>query len=83
MTFLIDALAVYRLTRLLTRDKLTEKLRAKMEELSLGYLSTCPWCISPYIAVGVVAARRHRWWGPIAEVLAFSAVAGIVSEEVG
>lgn len=43
---------------------------------------TCPWCISPYLAVLVVAAQALApavWIFPSA-VLAFSAVAGVISQ---
>lgn len=129
---IVDALAVFRLTRLITEDKVTEKARDRflrrfpatggiistddgwtfqargertvaVDQLGLtvdvtggvisdtdaivlaghplGYLATCAWCVSPYIAVAVVCARR--WapaaWNPVAKVLAASAVAGIIS----
>ncbi len=81
---IVDALAVFRLTRLVTRDRITEHLRAKADDGPewLAYLSRCAWCSSPYIAVGVVLARRFvpRIWQPVAEVLAFSAVAGLITE---
>ena len=86
MTFLVDCLAVFRLTRLVTRDRITEPLRAKAETGPewLRYLSGCAWCASPYVAVGVVLARK--WapgvWEPAARVLAFSAVTGLLAETV-
>lgn len=86
MTLLVDCLAVFRLTRLVTRDRILEPVRARAEQGPdwLRYLSACPWCISPYAAVGVVVARRvaPKAWGPLAEVLAFSAVTGLVAENL-
>ena len=43
---------------------------------------TCPWCVSPYLAVVVVAcqALAPKVWIYPAAVLAFSAVAGLFSE---
>lgn len=93
---IVDALAVFRLTRLIIRDELTAGLRSKLEHAvhqetrsaavagKLGTLIKCPWCCSPYVAVFVVSARRlaPRAWGPIAEVLAFSAVTGLVAENL-
>lgn len=90
----VDALAVFRLTRLATEDAITEGLRLKVKRAALGSdapdsiaakletLLECPWCVSAHIAVGVVAARRYapRLWDPLARVLAFSAAAGIVAE---
>jgi hypothetical protein len=123
---LVDALAVHRLTRLVTRDVLTRGWREKVIERAytrrgghsawyrgedgimvlhgagtpqmvadrwdevpatdddppkLATLVTCGWCASAWIALGAVFARRRfpRLWGPLAEALAFSAVAGLVS----
>jgi hypothetical protein len=122
--FLVDALATFRLTRLVVEDQITAYQRAKVIEGAyrragemgnacriatetghdvftpdawvdvvandpdppkLAYLVTCPWCSSAYIAVGVVVLRRlfPRWWGPVAEGLALSAAAGLLSESVG
>lgn len=105
----VDALAVARLTRLVTRDKITEDARGAAvlvayqrrdgyrrshDDLTLrewatvplqdaqaprlAQLVTCSWCVSIYVALGVAIARR-RWpraWAPVADALAFSAVAG-------
>lgn len=120
---LVDALAVYRLSRLVTRDVLTRGLREKVIERAylsqgarwgacedglevhrpgkllviasrwdevpgaddappkLASLISCSWCSSVYLAFGAVVARRlfPRLWAPVAEALAFSAVAGLVS----
>lgn len=111
----VDALATYRLTRLMVGDHLTEKLRTRIvidaftraglevpdgntaaervgaaERLGVPFvpkparLVTCPHCFGFWVACGVVVARRvaPRLWDPIAHALAFSAVTGIVSENV-
>jgi Protein of unknown function (DUF1360) len=105
-----DALAVHRLTRLVTRDTITRPLRAGMiagayarayepgsdwvqserswaewDEVPLddddappmAAFITCRWCVSIWIAFGVVAARRYAsWaWDPIARALALSSAA--------
>jgi hypothetical protein len=109
----VDALAVYRLTRLVTADTITERPRGaiirdayqaagKLDDEYIANLPlekwtahvahdddapyaarfiTCPWCASPYIALGVVMARRYipQVWHPIALVFAFSGVAGLAS----
>lgn len=50
----------------------------------IGELIGCPWCVSPYVAIAVLAARRYapNLWGPVAKVLAASAVAGVVASQV-
>ncbi len=111
--FLLDSLATFRLSRLVTTDTLTAAPRdavirwayrhdpvqrpqvevitpgAWADEVALdtnppkmAVLATCPWCASVWCAAGVVALRRlvPRAWGPVAEVLALAAVAGLVAE---
>lgn len=88
----IDALAVARLTRLATedripvgwvRDRILE--RADRDSGGLGSASklaelvSCPWCMSIWLAAGVVVVRRYRWWRPVALALAFSEVAGLAA----
>lgn len=80
-----DALAVCRLTRLATKDKITEGPRERMtwavrRHPKLTYLLTCPWCMSIYVAAVTVAARR--WvpgWRYVARALAYSQVAGLLA----
>lgn len=85
---LVDALAVYRATRLLTRDSLPLVARPRdavvrrWGETSLGYFVECPWCVSVWIAAVAVAGRvlLPEWWTPLALVLALSAVTGLLAE---
>ncbi len=104
---LVDCLATFRLSRLVTTDTLTADARGRVirwayrhregvppfgewaDEVALdpdppklAVLATCSWCASVWCAAGVVALRRlvPRAWGPVAEVLALAAVAGLVSE---
>lgn len=82
----VDALAVYRITRLVVADKVTEPVREKVwesrdAESGLGYFVTCPWCVSFWVGAGVVAARQFApsAWEPVARTMAASAVTGIIS----
>ncbi len=83
---ILDGLAVYRLTRFVTSDTFPpiEKLRERVVQRggAIAELVSCPWCVSPYVAALVVGARRFRWWPKLAEVLAFSAAAGIIATAV-
>ena len=92
MNVLIDALATFRLVRLATRDEVTAPLRARLRHPAAQVLSpmiaarvepmlSCPWCLSWWVALGVVSARRLApdLWDPIARALAFSAVTGLVA----
>lgn len=88
LNFAKDALAVYRLTKLVIDDKLTEDVRNKVfetfppESTKVGYLFTCPWCVSIWVGLGVVAARKvaPRAWDGVATALAASSVTGLLEE---
>jgi hypothetical protein len=78
---LVDALAVYRLSRLVTRDTILRPARrwltARYEGM-LVELVGCMWCVSVWLAAAVVALTwwLPYWWSFPATGLAFSAVAG-------
>ena len=95
--FALYSLAVFRVTRLLVADKITEKprlafVRRRDDEDIWAYFVMCPWCVS--IWVSLVAAPLTWWFGGLnatpvsawmavpALVLAYSAVTGIVSSLV-
>ena len=86
---LVDALATARLARLVTMDSLPPLAKARDElhgriagrygiEWANGI--RCMWCMSTWCGTGVLVARTvaPRYWGPLAKVLAFSQVAGLV-----
>jgi hypothetical protein len=80
----VDAMATFRLTRLVTRDLITAKLRLVVSRVgdTTSDFITCDWCVSVWIA-GVVAFATWAWptgWAWIAAVLTFSAVAGILAD---
>ena len=60
LEFVIIALAVFRLTRLITTDTIFESLRNRLwakfppHKSKLGYLITCDWCTSIWVASIVV-----------------------------
>lgn len=85
---LTDTLACYRLTRLAVEDSILDGPRAHVRNALkvAGYdraleFTRCPWCLSVWIGLGVVVARRAapRAWPPIAWALACSTVAGAAS----
>jgi hypothetical protein len=89
----IDALAVYRLTRLATIDTFpaARSLRDRLSRWStesghpaVEELVHCPWCIGFWIASGVVAVRAGtpRAWSPLARALALSAAAGVIAHHL-
>lgn len=84
----VDALAVYRLTKLIRDDKIFEDVREWVfqhhppESTKTGYLLTCPWCLSIYFGAAVSVSRMIAPgpWRIAARALAFSAVTGMLVE---
>lgn len=93
--FALYALAVFRLTRLLVKDKITEAARFAFvrsrpsDEDIWAYFVMCPWCVSVWVSLvaapvtwwfgGLDAAPVSAWLSVPALVLAYSAVTGILS----
>lgn len=89
LSFISDALATYRLTKLVIDDKITEDFREKVWEKhppdsKIGYLISCPWCVSVYVGLGVVALRKAApgVWDPLSRALAASSVTGLIEEKL-
>lgn len=84
--FVVDALAVFRLTRLFARDTITERLRTGRKAvgpvlLEPAALLGCEWCLSVWFGAGAVALTAlWSFWPYVAAALAFSAVTGVLSE---
>lgn len=58
LTIVALVLATYRLTRLVTSDKVPfEKLRIRNVGSTFGYLLTCPFCISVWVGSFVAAGQ--------------------------
>lgn len=85
LTLITDIVAVYRLTKLVTDDKLTEDIREAIfskfppNSSKLGYLLSCGWCTSIWAGLIVFGLRRvsPSTADYLSSVLAASAVAGI------
>lgn len=79
-----DALATFRIVRLVNVDRIAQPLRDAAEKRgpTAAYFIECPWCVGLWAAFGVVAASRvaPRAWRPVAQALAFSAVTGLLAE---
>jgi hypothetical protein len=87
LDYVILALAVYRLTRLVTTDVIFNKYREKIwnkfpiEDEGIGYLITCDWCTSIWTSSLVVSVYKIApdfaiaIWG----VFALSAIAGLMN----
>lgn len=90
LTYLLAALATYRLTRFITADALFEPVRERLEGLCEDrgwhrgtYLLNCDWCLSiwlaPIPAVAVTFWPDNRAVIVTLLVLTFSAVTGLAS----
>jgi hypothetical protein len=83
---IVDALAVYRLVRLVQRDTITNRPRAWLNDRYAGgwlmELTICPWCLSVWIAAAVCTATYFipTVWSWFAAPLALSAAAGWLSD---
>jgi len=67
LTVLVTVLAIARVTRLLTTDRILDQPRIALmerfiskagDESLAAYLVSCPWCISMYVG----AAGAGAWW---------------------
>jgi hypothetical protein len=88
-TLVVLALAVYRVCRLIIQDTVAEKLRVRIWDKysvtsGIGYLITCYWCTSIWVAslfVGMYTIVPVPTLA-VSYVLALSAVVGIVAARV-
>ena len=88
--FLVPALMVYRLTRLIIVDTIFTPVREWIfskkppHSSSLGYLFTCEWCISLWLALPVVIsyALFPSITLVIGYIFALSAIAGLITARV-
>jgi hypothetical protein len=88
-TYVITALAVFRLTRLLTTDIIFEGLREKIwnkypPSTKFGYLFTCNWCMSIWMAALLVALTLllPTVAYVVSLILSISALVGLVATKL-
>lgn len=79
-----DALAVYRLTKLIMDDRITLEFRDWVwnrfpPQTKIGFLLTCPWCVSIWAAAAVIGMRKAfpECGDILSKILATSALTGI------
>jgi Protein of unknown function (DUF1360) len=87
----VDALASYRLVKLVRDDRIFEPVRETVverqgppERSKLSYLLNCPWCLSFYVG-GALTLCRGRWpdaTEAVARTLALSALTGLASQHL-
>jgi len=84
----VDALATYRITRLVTTDDLFAKPRDELVDAlvrtghpKLAELVECPYCVSVWAALGVVfVAPRLPWWKPLRFALALAGLVAVLHD---
>jgi hypothetical protein len=92
ITLAVGALATHRVTRLITRDRITAAPRRwtlnRLDEHGLlAYLITCDWCVSVYVGAGAaltgasIGAWSWTWAAPLA--FAYSSAAGHLASREG
>lgn len=91
LPLLVDALATYRLVKLVRDDRITEPARDAVvehmgppERSKVSYLLDCPWCLSFYFGAGLTLGRR-RWpelTSMVARTFALSAATGLATQHL-
>lgn len=90
LDYIILALAVYRMTRLVTTDTILEKFRELVwrksppEKNGIGYLITCNWCTSFWVS-SLVFSMYKMMTEPtvfVCSIFALSGVVGIITSRV-
>lgn len=87
LEFVVLGLATYRLTRLIIRDEILSTPRNFFwkkfppEKSLLGYLLTCPWCISIWVAsiIQISSIINPEVTYAVGIVFALSAIAGLLT----
>lgn len=89
LTIILDIVAVIRLTRLINEDVITEPLRDLVwkrfpPNTKLGYLLTCPWCMSIWAGLAITLLRKASptLATSVSTILAASQVTGMLAEHL-
>jgi hypothetical protein len=79
----LSAFALARMARLVTSDAIFDRPRERIKRAGTkaALFITCPWCVSIWLAAGVVALIHFypHWWFYAAAVFTFSEVAGLLA----
>lgn len=88
----LDGVAAYRLTRLVTTDTITQPVRHRLHAAvesaeagpvveKLATLVTCPWCVGVWAGFGVTLARQTwRGWPTVARALTVASAAAWLAQ---
>ena len=86
LAFGLWVLALARVTRLFTKDEITDPLRVVIfrrfgQDSSIAYFAECPWCVSIWFAFGsawyVFLLTDWTWWWYPAVALTGSYLTGL------
>jgi hypothetical protein len=88
VTAVSDSLAVYRITKLIMEDKITEDLREWVYDKfpqgsKVRYLINCPWCVSVWGGLAIFGLRHvsPKSADLLSGALAASAVTGVIYQK--
>ena len=86
----IWVLAAARVTRLLTKDAITDFIRiwghkkTKGQDTTLTYFLTCPWCVGMWVCLlsawSVILLTEWTWWLYLLLALMGSHIIGLMAE---
>lgn len=87
LAYIVFSLATYRATRLLTRDEILQSARNRIwkrfppESTKVGYLLTCEWCVSIWVALAFTTwyTINESTFRFFAVALSLSAVTGLLT----
>lgn len=81
LPLVVGALAVARITRLITEDEILAPARARLPEGRWAGFIACPWCVSMWLAGGwvVLLTAAPRSAGALGAALAWSQVSGLLA----
>ncbi len=86
---ILEILATLRLTRLIIEDYLVDDIRQWIlnkfpNNTKVRYFFTCPWCVSIWVATGLLVIKRvyPEIYKELVTMLALSAATGIVYDKI-
>jgi hypothetical protein len=89
LSIILTITATYRLTKLINDDYIFNDLRQKVwakypRDTKIGYLFTCPWCMSIWAGGALLLTRKFapEFYNELALLLTASAVTGILNERL-
>lgn len=89
LKLILAILGTYRLTKLVMEDYILEDVRQFIfdkfpKKSKISYFFTCPWCISIWVATGLLVLRYYypKIYDELVLMLTMSAATGIISTKI-